>query len=185
MNGLRWLSSAVALFLLASPGLFARDPADGKGNINGEVIAVRQSVATQNEGSMTEIKVRTRQQEERWLRLGPSDEMGDGFQVGDTVRARFSNGGQGDALPVRDIKNYTTGEKMKLRDRDGTLRRDRDRDRARDANGDRARNQDRTRDRDQMQDGSGAGDRHHGGDRHHDRGHGSGSGGSGGGRGNR
>jgi hypothetical protein len=176
MKGTRWMLSAAVLVVLGSAGLFAADPAGGQGSIKGEVIAVRQSVATQNEGVMTEIKVRTGQQEERWLRLGPSDEMGNRFQVGDTVHARFSGNGQGDALPVRDIKNYSTGEKMKLRDRDGTMRRDQVRDRDRDASGDRA------RDRDQMQDRSGAGDRHHGGDRHHDHSHGSGSRGSGGSR---
>jgi hypothetical protein len=79
----------VALFLPASRGLFAGEPADGNGKIKGEVIAVRQSVATQNQGSATEIKVRTRQQQELWLHFGPSDGMGGGFQVGDTIRARL------------------------------------------------------------------------------------------------
>jgi len=179
MKGMKVLLVATVVMILAAPGLSAAADSDRQQKFNGEVVALRQSVATENQGAFTEIKVRTREQREVWLRLGPSDEMGNGFQVGDTVRARARNEGQNDPLPVRDIQNYTTGEKMKIRDRDGTLRQDRDRARDGDGNGDRTRAQDQkrdrdgdgdqardrdrdgdqTRDRDQMRDGSGAGDR--------------------------
>ena len=157
MQGVRWMSAAAILFLLGATGLFAGEPVAGDGAIKGEVIAIRQSEATQNQGSLTEIQVRTREQQEVWLRLGPAEGTAERFQVGDPIRARLNDGGQGAAIPVRDIKNYRTGETLKLRDRDGALRRDRDRDQLHDVSGDRTQGGDLTRDRDQLRDRSSAG----------------------------
>jgi uncharacterized membrane protein YgcG len=101
---------------------FAALPAFAQGGppdeVRGQVVEVREHVATASAGAATEIRVRTRDQESVWLRLGTPESMHGKFQVGDRVRARYVKG-DGAAL-VTDVRNGSTGERLRLRDRDCT-----------------------------------------------------------------
>jgi len=137
----------VLLGSLAATHAVAKASQEDTSRVKGQIVAVRQSEATENQGALTEIKVRTREQEQFWLRLGRSEEMGNRFQVGDSVKARC-RATKGDApMEVFSLKNRSNGESFTLRSEDGTLlqQQDRDRDRARDGSG--ARDRDRDRDR--------------------------------------
>jgi hypothetical protein len=139
-----FILAAAAAALAAWPAVAQQTPGKN-GKLAGEVIEVRQSNATRNQGALTEIRVRSEQRQDTWLRLGRADEMGQRVQVGDRIRARVMAGGTGEPLNVHSLRNETTGEKLRLRTDDGTLFRQRDRDR--DQTRDQARDRDRDRDR--------------------------------------
>ena len=99
---------------------FAEPPEEHPGKIKGEVVQVRQRTMLQNEGEFTEIKVRTRNQQEMWLQVGPSEEYGNKFQVGDPVRARVM--WDGDEPPkVQKMLNYRSREQYRIRDGSGQM----------------------------------------------------------------
>lgn len=127
------LVAAIAALSATGAAFAQAGPPD---DVRGQVVAVRQTTA--NEGSLTEIQVRTRGRQEMWLRLG-AEEPG-AFQVGDRVRARYRK--SGDAALVTDIRNGRTGERTTVRAQDGTLMKQQDRDRTR--AGTRERRRDRT-----------------------------------------
>jgi len=156
---------ALAAAVLAAPLAIAQDtdpdPVDTK-TVKGHVVQIRQSTATQNEGAMTEIRVRTRQQTESWFRLGPAEEKGNAFQLGDRVRlrAQFRKGaGADDPVPVESFFNYRTKQGGDLRTADGTLLGTKDRDRLRDGSCD----GEPIQDRDRIGRPDSAGQGHHGG----------------------
>jgi hypothetical protein len=135
--------SVMVLAWVVSPALLAEDgPVEG-GKVKGEVVQVRQATRLGSEGEFTEVKVRTRNQQEMWLRLGPSEEHAGEFQIGDRVRARFTGGRDGEPAMVRSIHNYRTGQRLELRDTDGSMLRQQDR--RRDGTGDQLRTRQRDR----------------------------------------
>lgn len=118
--------------------------------VRGEVLVVHDATQTGEEGTFQEITIRTRQQEQIRLRLGPATGTPCQCRVGDPVRARVMAGGPGEsALRVRALKNERTGEMTRLRSADGVLlrARDRQRDRLRDGSADPAPDRVRTRQR--------------------------------------
>ncbi len=141
------LESTVLLSLFVVPFSSSSASAE-RGTLTGEVVEVRQAADTKNQGSFDEIKVRTRQNQESWLRLGPTDPTGRDWQVGDTVRACFlGDAGDGEAADAIRVHNFRTGRTDRIRTGDGTLLRQRDRDRMRDGSGDGAQVRERRRDR--------------------------------------
>jgi hypothetical protein len=102
--------------------------------VSGEVIQIEQKVRTQNEGELQQITVRTRQGEQVRLNLGEAGWCDDCVHVGDRVRVRTmrrDSGTAGEPLRVRSMRNETTGQKLRVRDRSGDLVQMKDRDRAR------------------------------------------------------
>jgi hypothetical protein len=144
------IALATLLTLIAASAVTAQASPQGEDwrSVNGQVVEVRQSTATGGMGTITEIKVRTRQHQETWLRLGPISEYGNRYQAGDLIRARVMAGGKDDAGTVRSIWNLRTNEKMQVRNGEGAIVRQQDGDR----------DQLRQRDRDRLQDGTGTGD---------------------------
>lgn len=140
----RILLTMAAIPIAASLPVLAGDTPEPTA-IRGEVVATRLSPATAGEPAYAEVQVRTRNQEQTWLRLGPADDMGSKFQKGDPVRARVFQGGSEEPALVREMRNERTGERVRLRDASGQMLREQDRDRLRDGTGDRSR--DRSRDR--------------------------------------
>jgi len=157
------VASLVAMLAAGAASMAAPpDDAKGKGKIEGQVVAVRQSTQTHtgNEGEFTEIRVRTRTQQEMWLRLGEASEMGERFQVGTRVRARWMRGaGDDDVVLATRIADLDTGKTVSLRDGNGDLLRTQDRDHLRDGTGDGVPDRDRIQDR---KGGHGGGGRHGG-----------------------
>jgi uncharacterized membrane protein YgcG len=153
-KGIIQLATAALAILIAAPAAGSQATAGGEKprTVRGEVVEVRQTVQTANQAAFTEIKVRTRQNEESWFRLGPAAQYGNRFQAGDRIRARVTGGGGGDAGPasVREISNHRTGDRLKVRSADGTLLREKDRDRLRDGTGAGDQDRDRTRQRDRQ-----------------------------------
>ena len=126
-----WIRSlaTLALAALLAPMAGAADYE----TLDGEVVDVRDAADDQGRGPFTEVKLRTRAQEERWVRLGPSQERGHAYRLGDQVRARVTT--EADATGVgnaESVRNMTTGTRERLRTRDGTAVRQQDRTRARD-----------------------------------------------------
>ena len=165
----RVLIAAVALLtLVAASAATAQASSRGEDSrsVSGQVVQVRQSTATANEGALTEIKVRTRQQQELWLQLGPASVYGHRYQVGDRIRARVRAENKGDVELVQSIQNLRTREKKQVRSGDGALipESDMDRDQTRqqdrlkDGTGDGDPDQTRQHDRDRLEDGTGTGD---------------------------
>jgi hypothetical protein len=144
------IAVATLLTLIAASAATAQASPRGEDSrsVNGQVVQVRQSTGTAGEGTITEIRVRTRQHQETWLRLGPVSEYGNRYQAGDLVRARVMAGGKEDAGTVRSIWNLRTNAKMQVRDGEGALIRQQEG----------AGDQLRLRDRDRLQDGTGTGD---------------------------
>lgn len=120
----RWIVP-VLVVLLPWALIAAAPPDDPPGKVKGEVVAVRQATQLQNQGEYTEIQVRTRNQEQLWLQLGPHAEFGDQVQVGDRVRARIQNrvgqDADGDVLAVAEMYNYRTRARIQVRNEDGEL----------------------------------------------------------------
>ena len=145
----RRVIAGMLVSVLAFAVAFAGDSGAGKdpGIVKGEVVQVRQS--TSSNGDYTEIKVRNRQQQETWLRLGPADMGGNGARIGDLVRARVLPGDGSGVAPVRSLQNWRTGQATAFRSADGTLLQSRDRSRLRDGTGDGVPDRDRIRQRDQ------------------------------------
>lgn len=115
-----------ALILVTGLALPAALPAmaqtDDTEVVEGEVVAVRQTVRTRNEGACEEIAVRTRQRQELRLRLGPSGEGEPCCQVGDWIRARVVVGPAEDgARRVCSLWNRRTGQAQSFRAEDGTM----------------------------------------------------------------
>lgn len=158
------LAAGVATLLATAAVAQGGPPANGR--LDGEIVEVRQTQATQNEGATTEILVRTQQRQEQWVRLGPSEEMGNRFRAGDRVRLR-TMAGPGGAMLARKVHNFANGTVVTLRDASGALlTRDQIRKQLRDGSGDGT--ADRTRKRDRIHEpgtggGSGGGNRHGGG----------------------
>jgi uncharacterized membrane protein YgcG len=173
----------VLVAVLSTSMLLAAPPDERPGKVRGEVVEVRQTTQLQNQGEMTEIRVRTRNQEQLWLRLGPQAEFGDQVVVGDRIRARVmykgGDGGQTTAL-VECMYNYQTRTRLQVRNETGELvplqSRVRTRNQAQDGTGDGTGQQVRTRTGRESQNGGGGGN--HGGN-------GNGGGGGNGGRGGR
>ncbi len=143
----RFLAPLVAaLFLAAGAATAGNDspPTTAKG----EVIAVHQQIRTANGGTFTELTLRTRQQQEMRLRLGPEAAAAYGVAVGDAIRVRLMAGGPQDgAYLVRTMKNQRTGQLDTLRTLDGDLLQTRDQKRLRDGTGDGTPDRIRQRDR--------------------------------------
>jgi hypothetical protein len=157
----RLVMVAATAVALAAPAA-AQQNVPATETIKGQILEIRQSTATENQGTFTEIKVRTRTQQETWLRLGPAEEMDDQFRAGDRIRAHVVAGDGAEPMNVRRIRNDRTGRSLQIRDAKGTLLRDQDRTRDRDQTGDRTRDRDqsgdRVRDRDRIhQPGTGGG----------------------------
>jgi hypothetical protein len=150
--------AGLALAMAAASPLAAGLKAGTRGRIDGEVVAVRQQTDLQNRQDYTEVRVRTRDRQEHWLRLGPAAEYGDAFRSGDRMRCRVIGAGEDRPALVRTARNERTQERMRIRDADGTMLRAEDRIR------DRSRAQDRDRQRDRIHEpgtggGSGSGSR--------------------------
>ncbi len=141
---IRILMAAVALLVLVAGSAVAAE-AEELENVSGQVIQIRQSTATANEGALTEIRVRTRQRMELWLQLGPASQYGSMYQVGDRIRARVMVQNEGEVKMVQTIQNQRTRVKMQVRSKDGKLikeqTRTREQERLRDGSGDQHRNQ--------------------------------------------
>jgi hypothetical protein len=114
--------AALAVAALLAPGAFAQASKKGSQRIEGEIVQVRNTVTTQNEGEFTEIQVRTRQQQEQWVRLGRAEDMGDVFQVGDMVRIGMKDPGEDGPPVAHRIQNYRNGQTLNLRNADGSLK---------------------------------------------------------------
>ncbi len=154
----RWfLGSVLPLVLFALPTSASTDTQE-RGTLTGEVVQVRQSVRTENEGALDEIRVRTQQGEESWVRLGLADPSGQQWQVGDKVRARFVGlAKDGQAVNAVKVHNYRTGRTERIRSGDGTQLRLQTRERLQDGSG----NGTQTRERANEQ-GTGSSDRSRG-----------------------
>lgn len=139
------LAGAAAL-LLAGAALAADDDVPGpQGKLQGEVVAVRQQTRLQDEGAVVEIRLRTRDREEHWLQLGPAARYGDAVQVGDRVRLRAMAGAAGEPSMIQAMHNYRTGERLQVRNGDGTMAQTRDRFRDGTGTGSQARERHRSR----------------------------------------
>jgi hypothetical protein len=117
MNGklasLTMIVLAAALPAIAQPG--------PRGDVRGEVVEVRENVATANAGAATEIRVQTRNQESLWLRVNDPG-SGAGLRVGDQIRARYET--RDGAAVVTDLRNGRSGDRMRLHDQDRLRLRD-------------------------------------------------------------
>lgn len=147
------IAAAALLTLVAASAATAQDSSSekGTGTVSGQVLEIREAVQTRNntEEKLTEIKVRTQQRLELWLRLGTASAYGnpDFVKVGDKVRARYMyQGEKDDVMLVQSIKNERTGKKTQVRSADGTLTPDSDQDK------------DQIRQQDRLRDGTGTGD---------------------------
>lgn len=153
------LTLVVLALLLPAAAAFAadsEDPAKGKGEaagespatIEGEVVAVQQR--TGNGGEEREITVRTRDQQEMKLQLGPAGEGAPEYRKGDQVRAQIQAGPAGQAgggegsYQVRTMTNMRTGQQESFGE--DTALQKQTRQRKRDGTGD----QQRTRSRDRI-----------------------------------
>lgn len=120
MKGTGFALVVTLLALATAPAVLARG--DGaKAKLSGEIIEVRQQTRLENQGEETQIRVRVRNQDEHWLRLGPADEYGNRVQVGDQVRVRVMFMGEGDIPAVQSMHNLRTRERIRVRDGSGEL----------------------------------------------------------------
>lgn len=98
------------------------EPKEPNGKLYGEVIAVKQQTRQNNQGEFTEIQVRTRNQQEHWLRLGASEQFGDAVEVGDRVRVRYrATGNPGEPAQVQTMLNYRNGARIHAQEGQGTM----------------------------------------------------------------
>jgi hypothetical protein len=115
---------------------------ENPGAIEGEVIAVQRQTRTQNGGETREITVRTREQQEVKLRLGPAGDGAPQYRKGDQIRAQIQTGrttqtGQGDgAYQVRTMTNLRTGRQETFGEGEATAVQQQTRQRNRDGSGD-------------------------------------------------
>ncbi len=144
----RWILGAVFLTILSAATAGAATAAQERGTLAGEIMEVRQSVRTENEGAFDEIRVRTREGQDTWVRLGPANRSQERWQVGDRVRARFVGGAaNGQAVDAVSARNYRTGTTERIRSGDGTRLRLQTRDRLQDGSGSGTQARERRRDR--------------------------------------
>lgn len=126
------LSSAILLTLSTTlPAVASSDET----TIKGEVIQVQQRVRTANDGEFDQLRIRTRQGEEMQLQLGKSGSCPGCVEVGDRIRARVRGAGEGQLGQVQSMKVRRNGSMQSYRVQNGELTGDRTRLRSRDGSG--------------------------------------------------
>ena len=125
------ISTVVLTFSATLPITAGPDEA----TVKGEVVQVQQRVRTENDGSVDQLEVRTRQGQELRLQMGKADSCPGCVQVGDQIRARVRTGSDGQASQVRSMKVRRDGSMRSYRFQNGELALNQTRLRARDGSG--------------------------------------------------
>jgi len=131
-NSTRLLTIAATL-LFVVPALVSSADSGRPATLEGDIVDVRQGFAADGAGPFTEVRVRTQEREEQWVRLGRPEDLENAYRVGERIRARVM--AASDGAEVRNAvraQNMNTGRTDRFRGQDAARAGQRDRVRARD-----------------------------------------------------